>query len=84
MLNVDFIDNLGRTPITFAINKNNIEIVQFLIAKGANLNQANGIGQSPLTEAVYKVNLVIVKLLVENYSPMYVNYNQIKSVPFMN
>ena len=58
----------GITPLIVAIEHANVEIVQVLIAYGANLNQPNPYpsGLIPLSKAVQEGNVEIIKLLVEN------------------
>jgi hypothetical protein len=64
------------TPLCKAVNVNNIEMVKFLIKKGANVNNiCNEYESTPLTYAIYNNNFEIVKLLVENGA----NINYIKN-----
>ena len=47
------------------MNKNNEEIVEFLVEKDANVNFPNLKGDTPLHYAIMKSNLAIVDLLAK-------------------
>ena len=62
MNNIDeIIDDFGDSAIFLAARKNNIEIVNYLIELGTNVNQQNKYGETPL----FNASLEIMKLLVE-------------------
>ncbi|NOU21978.1 MAG: hypothetical protein HOO93_09335 [Methyloglobulus sp.] len=55
------------TPLHAAIDKQDIQLINVLIKKGADINQKAGLGNiSPLSLAVGSDNLELVKLFVEN------------------
>ena len=53
------------TPLTYAVAKNNLEIVETLIASGAKIDQKDDRGQLPLEIAVERGYIEIVKFLKE-------------------
>ena len=53
------------TALQFAINKNDVDIVEYLLKKGANPNQPSIVNLYPLFSAVDFENIKIVKLLIE-------------------
>ncbi len=55
----------GWTPLCFAIEKQNLEIVKLLLEGEADIEKPFGIGWTPLGYAIEKQNLEIVKLLLE-------------------
>jgi len=62
----DFDENgSGRTPLMWAVQEGNIDIVKILISKGANINARNE-SETPLHLASSEGHLNIVKLLIEN------------------
>ena len=54
------------TPLTFAIWKENLKIVEILVKSGANVDQEDDFGWTPLTMSVSKGNLEIITLLSRN------------------
>ena len=56
--------NLGYSPIWYAIEKKNEQIVQLLLAKGANPNAPGNFGRMPLGEAIMQKSEPIVRLLL--------------------
>ena len=50
---LDATDDYARwTPLLHAANQHHAEVVQFLLAHGANVDARAGLGQTPLTEAI--------------------------------
>ena len=65
--NLDEKTNDGYTLLMNAVEKENSEIVDYLIKKGANVELANEKdGWTPLVYAIVRANFKIVKLLVDN------------------
>lgn len=60
--NLEYEDYHGRTALHIAVDVGSLEMVQFLIAKGAN-KEANGCGQTPLAMAAASNNLKLVDYL---------------------
>ena len=56
----------NHTPLTFAIWKENLKIVEIFIKAGANVDQEDDKGWTPLTMAISKGNLEITTLLSRN------------------
>ena len=55
-----------HTPLTFAIWKENLKIVEILVKSGANVDHQDDNGWTPLTMAILKGNLEITTLLSRN------------------
>jgi ankyrin repeat protein len=60
-----FQDNDGRTPLHIACERNNEDIVEFLLQKGFDRNDRDKDGRTPLHIAAMKGHLNIVELLIE-------------------
>ncbi|MCP4441044.1 MAG: hypothetical protein GY810_19140 [Aureispira sp.] len=54
-----------NTPITWSIGPKGLDIVEFLLAKGADPNIPNGQGETPLQLAIWNNNQDMVELLLE-------------------
>ena len=52
----------GVTPLVIAGEENHVEMAEFLIAQGADVNRAEGHGYMPVTRAFWKGNTEIIKL----------------------
>ncbi|MBN1552604.1 ankyrin repeat domain-containing protein [bacterium] len=63
-------DNRSRTPLHIAAEKGQIDVVAYLIEKGADLEAADFHRNTPLTLAVEKGNLDVVRLLAESGAKM--------------
>jgi ankyrin repeat protein len=64
---IDSENSIGETPLIVACKRNNNDIVEFLIHKGANLNKRDSQkGFTALHVSVIMDNINLVKLLVEN------------------
>lgn len=55
-----------ETPLTAAINRENLPLVQLLIQKGADVNQKGGLGNQPPLNWAVGYGIEFVKPLVEN------------------
>jgi ankyrin repeat protein len=70
-----------NTPLTYAIQKENIEIIKILIEHGADINCKS----KPLLLAIKKENIEIIKILIENnVSVKYHNFIFIKNKEIKN
>ena len=58
------VGSMGGMPLNFAVELNEINIVQLLLDRGASLESTNIIGDTPLHTAASKGNLDMVTLLV--------------------
>ena len=56
----------NHTPLTYAISKDILEIVEALIKSGADVDQEDDLGWTPLTVAIYKGHQDILTLLISN------------------
>lgn len=54
----------GETPLTFATQKGNKDIINILLLHGANANFKNKKGELPLTEATIQGNLDLIELFI--------------------
>src|SRR2546426_7165741 len=61
-VDIDGIDDLGRTPLGAAINKGQADVVDLLIGKGADPNRGTR-GERPLAQAAVAGNAHIVEAL---------------------
>jgi len=62
---VDALGMLCYTPLQWAASKNHLEMVKFLISKGANLNVV-GHGSMPLHSVIITDRIEIIKVLIAN------------------
>jgi ankyrin repeat protein len=58
----DAANKSGVTPLIVAGEENHVEVAEFLIAKGADVNRPEGHGYLPITRAFWKGNRDIIKL----------------------
>ncbi|RUU78611.1 ankyrin repeat domain-containing protein, partial [Mesorhizobium sp. M7A.T.Ca.TU.009.01.1.2] len=58
----DSANKSGVTPLVIAGEENHVELAEFLIAQGADVNHAEGHGYMPITRAFWKGNTDIIKL----------------------
>ena len=63
---VDLPDTHGRLPIYIAAGLESLEIIQFLVEKGANLNQVGANGDTPLLRACQIINLESMKFFISH------------------
>lgn len=64
-VNLDPTDTMGDTPLAIACHNGNLELVQLLIAKGADVNGNSGQHGRPVHRAILRNNLDSLKALVE-------------------
>jgi ankyrin repeat protein len=62
--------NANMTPLHFASQLGNLEIVKYLVVKGGDVDAQDTFGQTPLHLAVKRNNLNIVELLLEKGAPL--------------
>lgn len=58
--------HIGNTPLNFAVCLDNIELVKFLLNKGANVNSFSDSGRSVLRNSVSWSNYDMFKLLIQH------------------
>lgn len=61
---IDHLCRSGRTPLSAAIYKNNLELVQLIIEHGSTIQQVDQNGHTPLMQAAYEGFYEIVELLL--------------------
>ncbi len=61
---VDTVGNGGRTALHFAVLGRHLDLIQFLIEKGADLNARDREGTSPLDDAVWRGSLDAAAILL--------------------
>ena len=62
--NVNAAEADGTTPLLWAANMNDTELVSLLLKAGANPNQGNLLASTPLAEAALHANTVMMQMLV--------------------
>ncbi len=64
---VDAIDDLGKTPLHYAVENDHIDVAAYLIQSGADVNahDESVIGNTPLGEVAATCSLQMAKLLVD-------------------
>lgn len=63
-VNINLVDNMGRTPLCIAVIYNKINIVELLLNNGADVNLPVGAKVTPLSIAVKNNNIDMIKLLL--------------------
>jgi len=61
---IDYPNNHGETPLTIAVQLNDLKKVQFLVEHGAWINHYDRKHRTPLWHACFEGNLALVKYLV--------------------
>jgi ankyrin repeat protein len=59
----DAANKSGVTPMMIAVEENHVELAEFLIAKGADVNRGEAHGYKPMTRAFFKGNRESMQLL---------------------
>ena len=62
---IDVKDKLGNTALIYAADKGNLEIIEYLINKGADVNFQNDQGLTPIMKSAEKNNFYVTKFLLE-------------------
>lgn len=64
---INAFDELGKTPLHYAVEKERFEVAQYLIEQGADVNAHHepSVGNTPLAEIAGNCSLRIAKLLVD-------------------
>ena len=65
-IDINQVNEGGRTPLTWAIANNYMELVEFLLTNQADVNQADAYNNTPLIMAVKNGNQKIIKRLLSN------------------
>jgi ankyrin repeat protein len=60
------IDHIGWTPLHYASSKGQLEVAQFLVANGADVNSRSLNGTTPLMMAAQSGNEMLIKFLLDN------------------
>ncbi len=73
--NVNYRDNNGHTPLTYAAMFNKLNTAKLLIENGADVNAKDSDNNtSPLSYAISRGNLELVKLLLDNNADINIMY----------
>ncbi len=64
-MNIEHRDLQGRTPFYWACHLGNLQIIQFLISKGADINAKSNLGRSPLGKTAYLGKWEVVNFLLQ-------------------
>ena len=64
-VNINLVDNMGRTPLCIAVTYDKINIVELLLNKGADVNLPDRAKVTPLSIAVKNNNIDMIKLLLD-------------------
>jgi ankyrin repeat protein len=67
----------GNTPLHYAVQNSNLEIVKLLIAAGANINVINNDNTTPISMALNLASTDIYKVLVEEINRQNIKANEI-------
>ncbi|MES2469594.1 MAG: ankyrin repeat domain-containing protein [Verrucomicrobiota bacterium] len=64
---IDCFDDIGKTPLHYAVQDNRLEVVKRLIEAGANVNahDERWIGNTPLSDNVRECTYEMVKVLID-------------------
>jgi hypothetical protein len=69
-VNEDRLYTYPSTPLTYALTKGNIRIIQLLVENGANVNAKPNNGSKPLMEAIFLKDTTILNYLLEHGADM--------------
>ena len=64
--NLNFTNQNGSTPLTFAIALGNFKIIDFLLKNGADVNKVDSLEWTSIEKVVHKGNMEILKTLLQN------------------
>ncbi len=67
-LPVDTSDDLGMTPLMYAIENGNLKSIKYLLSKGADPNFADNSGQTALHHACINNDIDTINLLLDSYA----------------
>lgn len=80
---VNITSESGATPLLYAIQNSNFQIVELLLSKGADINKRSATGASPLLFAIQKGRNAIVNALIENGADINERHIQNGSTPLL-
>lgn len=60
----------GRPPLLYAADYGQLEVIDYLVSKGANVNATDKHGISPLLAAIWEGHTACVKLLLQKVGPI--------------
>jgi ankyrin repeat protein len=72
---INYRDNMGRTPLFYVSNKGDIELVKMLLSGNPDVNIPMNGGLTPLMAAAYIGNMNIVKALIDAKADKYIKDN---------
>eukprot|EP00050_Salpingoeca_kvevrii_P009466 m.3156 g.3156 ORF g.3156 m.3156 type:complete len:1233 (+) comp2270_c0_seq1:75-3773(+) len=74
-LDVNSMDNYGRTPLMHAVHRQHLHCAELLIRNGANVNAQANDGSSALHEAAYRCSAGVLALLLDNGGDAHIRDN---------
>lgn len=63
---IDCQDSSGATPLWFASEKGHLDVVQYLVRSGADVNKANSFGAAPISTALDQQYFSVAAFLLDN------------------
>ena len=64
--NLDLPDGIGDTPLSIAIDENNLDMVELLVENGASTNIHDAHGETPFQKAILRKHIDIIKYFMDN------------------
>lgn len=82
---INCVDNIGFTPLWYAVWHCNFTMCEYLVKNGANVNHVYRMPNSqPLQYAIYNCNYRIVKLLIDNGTDIHTKHNGKSIMDYLN
>ncbi|KAK8815022.1 hypothetical protein WA556_007058 [Blastocystis sp. ATCC 50177/Nand II] len=77
---IEYVDENGDTPLSYACMGNQLEAVKFLVSKGANINAVHR-GRSPIQIACGKSDMEIIDFLLANGADIHIGQDSEVGTP---
>lgn len=79
-MQIEYVDENGDTPLSYACMGNQLEAVKFLVSKGANINAVHR-GRSPIQIACGKSDMEIIDYLLANGADIHIGQDSEVGTP---